>query len=429
MGFWSKLFGKKKTDESKLTLADYLNSMPPIYGASDIKAISNDVFRAGCYCICREMKKIHAEHIKMNGSDPVIQNSNIGYVLRNPNPLMTESDFYEKVTWIVLTQENCFIYPIYNKINGQLEALYPLEPTRYRFVEYKDKEGIFVQLWFGNGNEAYQTILPYETLIHWRRNFTRNEYAGGDKMGQFDESGLTPILQLDEQLTKGLVNQVKMSYAINAIVKLKSTYKEDKELAAIESFERKLRSSQSGILAVGNESEVDILNKNIQFVDTELIKYMEEKILRPLGVSIPVLKGEYTTDQYNAFYQSALEPLIMSLSQALTKGLFTRRERGYGNKIQLYPEELIFLSVAQKLELIRLLGDQGGLYVNEARTIVGLKPIAELSGRLMQSLNYIDIDNAGKYQVNEPKKDDTKDDVNVTKEENVTKEVTNEEGS
>ena len=57
------------------------------------------------------------------------------------------------------------------------------------------------------------------------------------------------------------------------------------------------------------------------------------------------------------------------------------------------------LNFTQKLELIRLLGDSGGLYENEKRKIMGLRPLPELQGVRKQSLNYVDVDIAGKYQV------------------------------
>lgn len=414
MGFFSKLLPKKKVDESKMTLADYLNMFPPIYSDKVTDVIKNDVFRAGCACICREMRKIHAEHVRMDGTDPIPQNSNISFVLANPNPLMTESDFYEKITWVYLTKENCFIYPKYE--NGELKYLYPLEPTNYKFVEYNDRDDLYVRMWFGNGKERYETTLPYESLIHLRRNFTRNEYAGGDESGHFDDTMLKDVVALDDTLTTGLEKQIKLSYSTNIILKLQSTYKQDKELEAIRLFEEKLENSKSGVLAVGLDSQLDTLNKSINFVDTNLVKYIDEKILRPLGVSIQILSGKYTKEDYEAFYQLALEPIIITFSQAFTKGLFTRREIGHKNRIKFYPEELIFLSTKEKLELIRLLGDSGSLYVNEARGMVGLSPIPELKGVRMMSLNYIRESNASKYQVGEDnKKDDDKKDVDKTK--------------
>lgn len=404
MGFISKMFKQKPVEEHKLTLADYFNSLPPVYGEARIKAIENDVFRAGCAFICREMRKVHVGHVRMENGDPVPQNSDINFVLNNPNHLMTLSDFLEKITWIYLTKENCFVYPLYEF--GKLKALYPLEPTNYKFVEYEDRDELFVEMWFGNGKEKYHVVLPYAALIHLRRNFTRNEYAGGNEMGQFDSSAVEEAMSLDKEVTNGLKKQIKASYATNIVLKLQSVYDIKKEEEAIRVFEQKLENTKSGVFATGVDTQIDQLSKNINFLDTELIKYLEEKILRPLGVSIAAIKGDYNKETYESAFQSGIEPILVTFAQAFTKGIFTRTQLGYGNKIQFYPEELIFLSISQKLELIKLLGDSGSIYMNEARTMVGLKPVPELAGQRMMSLNFINAKNAAKYQVGE---DDSKE--------------------
>lgn len=55
--------------------------------------------------------------------------------------------------------------------------------------------------------------------------------------------------------------------------------------------------------------------------------------------------------------------------------------------------------------MVRLLGDAGDLYENEKRTAFGLTPLAELAGKRMQSLNYIDAAEAKKYQTGKDEED------------------------
>ena len=135
-------------------------------------------------------------------------------------------------------------------------------------------------------------------------------------------------------------------------------------------------------------------------MDEATLKFVDEKILRYFGVPLCILTGDYTKEQYEAFFQSTLEPLIGAYSQAFTKTLFTRRESyGYGNRVVFYAEDLIFLTMSQKLELVRLLGDSGALYENEKREIFGLRPLPELEGVRKQSLNYVDTSMAIQYQM------------------------------
>ena len=112
-----------------------------------------------------------------------------------------------------------------------------------------------------------------------------------------------------------------------------------------------------------------------------------------------ILTGDYTKDQYEAFYQKKLEPLVIAISQAFTKTLFTDREKQLGNEIIFLPQALIFMTTTQVLEAIKILGDSGDLYENEKRIALGLEPLEELEGKRMQSLNYIDVNLAQSYQM------------------------------
>jgi hypothetical protein len=94
-----------------------------------------------------------------------------------------------------------------------------------------------------------------------------------------------------------------------------------------------------------------------------------------------------------------LEPLIIAFSQEFTKKLFTTRQLAFGNRIKFYPKELIFLSMEQTLHMIEILAPTGALYENEKRTALGLRPMAELEGQRFVSLNWVNADDASKYQL------------------------------
>ena len=130
----------------------------------------------------------------------------------------------------------------------------------------------------------------------------------------------------------------------------------------------------------------------------DALKFIDEKILRHFGVPLCILTGDFTAEQMSAFYQKTLEPIIISMSQEFTRVLFTDREKSFGNKIQFYPKELIFMNISQTLEMARIMGDRGSIYENELRCAFGLPPLAELAGKRMQSLNYVDVEYAKEYQ-------------------------------
>ena len=53
----------------------------------------------------------------------------------------------------------------------------------------------------------------------------------------------------------------------------------------------------------------------------------------------------------------------------------------------------------QTLRMIEILSPTGGLFENEKRTALGLRPMPELEGKRYMSLNWIDAANADQYQV------------------------------
>ena len=108
---------------------------------------------------------------------------------------------------------------------------------------------------------------------------------------------------------------------------------------------------------------------------------------------------------HEAFYQKTLEPILIKYSQAFTKALFSNRESfGYGNEIIFQSKQLQFMTMSEKLEMIRLLGDSGSIFENEKRTVLGMQPVPELDGVRKQSLNYVDTSIAAEYQLGNIKK-------------------------
>lgn len=400
-GLFDKLFHKKPTTAR---YAPMLNGFSPIYTQFGTDIYASDVVQQALKCIVDEVKKLNPTHIRMNGSDPIpVKSSTIQDVLDEPNPLMTTSEFLEKVTWLLLLNYNAFIIPTFytwrDETTGEerrkYEALYPIQPKQVDFIE--DESGrLYVTFWFLGG---YQTTIPYDDVIHLRYNYSVNQYMGGNLLGQPDNEGLLKTLQLNHQLLQGVAKAMNASYSVNGVLKFNSYLDDDKIRANLAEFESKLKNNESGILPIDQKADYIPLEKKVQLVDECTLRFIDEKILRYFGVPLPILKGDYTKEQYEAFYNHTLASIIKGYSQAFTKKMFTKREKAFGNRIELYPAELIFLTIGQTIEMIKELSPTGALFENEKRTALGLKPLPELEGLRYMSLNWINADDASKYQV------------------------------
>lgn len=386
----------------KRKLAPMLDGYSPIYSQFGTDIYASDVVQQAIKCIVDEMRKLNPSHVRYNGNDPVpITNSSVQKILDNPNPLMTTSEFIEKVIWLLMLNYNAFIYPVYHTIKDQngvekkvYDAIYPLKPQSVEFDE--DAEGkLYVHFYFANN---FDTMVPYEDIIHIRHNYSVNEYMGGDEQGHPDHQGLLRTLQLNDDLLKGVSRAMNASYSVNGVVKYNTMLDDGRTEAALKELERKLRNSESGFLPLDIKAEFTPIEHNAQLVDENTLKFIDEKILRNWGVPLPILTGDYTKVQYASFYQKTLEPLIIAMGQAFTKKLFTEREISFGNKVEFYPEDLIFMTVNQVLHMVNLLGNTGAMYENEKRVAFGLRPLPELEGKRYMSLNWINSDLADTYQ-------------------------------
>lgn len=400
MEWFNKLF-KKQPKNTKF--APTFNGLTPIYSQFGTSIYASDVVQQALKCIVDEMKKLNIVHVRYNETDPIPVKGSVQDVLDNPNPLMTTSEFIEKITWLLLMNYNAFVIPTYktwvdNKTGAERRdyiSLYPINPSEVFFIE--DAKGdLYVKFMFWNGEE---TTIRYDDVIHIKYNYSINQYMGGNELGQPDNKALLDTLNLNNTLLKGIAKSMKASCSVNGIVKYNTILSDGSTEQALKDLEAKLNNSESGFLPLDLKSEFTPITKNISAVDNDTLKFIDEKILRNWGIPLKILTGDFTKETYDSYFQKTLEPLVKAFSQAFTKKMFTSRERAFGNRIEFYPEELIFMTMEQKIKLVDLLAPTGSIYENEKRTIFGFKPLAELEGQRFMSLNWINVEDASKYQL------------------------------
>ncbi len=412
MKWFDKLFKKQPKDTK---FAPTMDGFVPIYSQFGTNIYASDVVQQALKCIVDEMKKLNPTHVRYKDNDPIPIRGNVQDVLNNPNQLMTTSEFLEKTIWLLMLNYNVFIIPTYytwvdDKTGVErryYESLYPINPTQVDFIE--DASGrLYVKFWFWNGET---TTVKYDDVIHIKYNYSINEYMGGNRLGQPDNAALLETLQLNQNLLQGIARAMNASYAVNGVVKYNTMLDDGKTEKALKDLEKKLQNSESGFLPLDLKAEFTPLQRATTIVDEPTLKFIDEKILRNWGVPLAILTGNFTKQQYNAFYQKTLEPLIIAISQALTKKMFTSREKAFGNKIELYPKDLIFMTVEQTLEMVKLLSNTGAMFENEKRVAFGLKPLPELEGKRFTSLNWIDANAANAYQIGKNENVDIVDEV------------------
>lgn len=392
------LFDFMKTARKRHKYAQMLNGRTPVFSSFGTNIYASDVVQQACSRIVQEVVKLTPRHIRKAGADPVPVDGHIQAVLNAPNAVMTTADMLERIAWAYLVTYNAWVIKARDSA-GRVVALWPVTPTRVTFIE--DAGGrLAVSMEFADGTE---TTILYSDTIHVRSHYYANEFMGGDVNGMPDNAAILETLELNDTLMQGVAKGLKASYAVNGVVKYNTMLDDGTMAANIKSLTERLADNESGLMPLDIKGEYVPISRDIRLVDKDTLEFIDSKILRHFGVSLPILTGDFTPEQLAAFYQQTIEPFIVKLTQAFTKGLFSRMEIGHKNAIEFYPEELIFMSTQQKLEMVRLLGDSGDLYANEKRRIFGMIPLPELVGVRRQSLNYVDVNIANTYQLDEAK--------------------------
>lgn len=99
------------------------------------------------------------------------------------------------------------------------------------------------------------------------------------------------------------------------------------------------------------------------------------------AVNEDVVQNKAFGDAWLAFYEGAVEPFAIQLSEAMTRMFFSERERAsYGNQIWFSTNRLQYMSNADKLAAISSLADRGLMTRNELRDILNLSPLPEPYG-------------------------------------------------
>lgn len=395
---------KDSQSNQQYSQAQMLNGYSPVFSQFGQNVYASDVVQMCIDVIATECSKLKPKHIRIDSNDmQSTVNSSINRLFKfAPNELMTTRDFIEKVIWQLYLNFNAFIYPMYtvktdtrgNKYRDYT-GFYPLNPSTVTFLQDK-KDEMFVELQFANGTKF---TLAYADVIHLRKKFSMNDVMGGGIDGQPDNSALLKVLNVNDSVLQGMEKAIKTSLAVRGIIKINTMMDDEGKIAEREKFEAAIASGKTGIMAMDLKGDYIDIKPDPKMVDKETLDFLQNKVLNYYGVSMPILSGDFKDEQYQAFYEKTLEPLVISLGQAFSSTVFSKRELDFGNEIVFYQKDMMYLSTTAKLNLLKTAGEQGLLTDNQKLAILGYAPIEGGHKRTM-SLNYIDVDLANAYQMN-----------------------------
>jgi hypothetical protein len=132
--------------------------------------------------------------------------------------------------------------------------------------------------------------------------------------------------------------------------------------------------NQGGAAASDPRYDLEQVKDNNFVPNAAQMKESIQRLYSYFGVNDAIVQNKYDEDQWNAFYESEIEPIAIALSDAFTKAFFNRRERGFGNKIIFEANSLQYASMTTKLGLVQMV-DRGSMTPNEWRNVMNMGPI------------------------------------------------------
>jgi len=395
MGFFldliNKMFGEKtKSKSTSTSYGNYLASSPAInvYEAS--------VVRACIHTIAEEASKMIIKSVKVKDGLVITNKDEINDLcMGKPNELMTLKDMLYWTAYRLELKSNAYWYPeyrMYTLSNGdqviKLNSIYPINTESEEMI-FDEKTGKYVLVFTIVNGGTYN--IAYDEIIHFRKHFGDNYYFGNES-----RVDLLKKLKIYDQVTTLMPRAIESSMQLKGILSAKSQMGESSLEKFKQEFETNLKKGEGGFGVLGADGKFEPLNVNSQIVDEKILDHLEKVALMNFGVSMKILTGDATENEWQSLYQKNIEPFKIAIEQAATHVLFNQRERQFGNQIKVYDKLVNHLSMKTKLEIIKLMGPNNYISRAEQRELIGYEADG---GPDKVSLNYVSQDQADNYQV------------------------------
>jgi len=369
MGLFAAL--KERMKARKISSVQLMTEQGNRYMVWHGRVYDFDVVRA---CIRPKVKAIGKlvgkqirETIKQDGSREfaVNPNVNIKMLLEEPNPLMSGQMLQEKLATQLCINNNAFALIVRDEMGNPTE-IYPIVPAS---VEADFRDGP-LRLTFTMQNGKRFSFL-YSDIIHLRQDFGEN-----DIFGMPIANVLTPLLDVVTTTDQGIINAVRNSGVIRWLLKYSNAARPEDLKDRAKEFSEMFLASQggTGVAAVGAQAEAQQIEPKDYVPNAAQMDRTTKRIYALFNVSEKIVDSSRTEDEWEAYFDSEVEPVLLQLGGEYTRKLFSRRERAFGNRVVFEASSWDGASLSTKLNLLQMV-DRGALTPNEWRAAFNLAPV------------------------------------------------------
>ena len=365
MGLFEKIFGNRPKEEKEKFVETFkmLDGYTPRFTNFGGGVYESELIRAAINARATHMSKLKVE--TFGAARPGLQNK-----LKNgPNEFQTWSQFQYRLSTLLDVHNTAFITPIWNKY-GEPNGIYTPLPSKCEIVQFNGVP--FLRYEFTKGQKA-AVELEYCGIM------TKYQYKN-DFFGETNEA-LRSTMELIHIQNQGIEEGVKSAATYRFMAKLSNFAKAEDLAKERQRFTSENLASGSGLLLFPNTYQ-DIKQVDVKpwVVDADQMKAIESNVFKYYGVNDDILTNHFTSDNWSAFYEGAIEPFAIQEAEVLTKMFFTLREQSQGNFVSVTANRLQYLSNQDKLNVSAQMADRGLMTRNEIREIWNMPPLPEPIG-------------------------------------------------
>lgn len=370
MGILKRLFG-----QDNITVSGYkmITEQGDGFYSYNGNLYSSDIVRSCIRPKTQAVGKAVGKHIRESKNNILVNpDAYIKFLLEEPNPYMSGQMLLEKLTNQLSLNNNAFAL-IQRDLNGIANSIYPINSNSVEALENKQGELFLKFLIKGK----YYTF-KYSDIIHLRRDFNTN-----DIFGENPAVALTQLMEIVTTTDQGIIKAIKNSNIIKWLLKFHNTLREEdikrntKEF--VDSFLR-IDSENAGAAATDAKFDAQQVEPKNYVPGSDQTKNTIDRIYSFFNTNNEIVQSKYSEDQWISYYEAEIEPVLVQLSNEFTRKLFSRRERGFGNKIIFESSNLSFASMQTKLRLVAFV-DRGIMNPDEVRAILNFAPIPDGLGQ------------------------------------------------
>lgn len=363
MGLFDWLFPKdepvklKNTEQFKL-----LTAYEPIFHDHIGSVYESALVRSAIEAKARHISKLKVE---LQGE----AQPNLKAKMRHkPNDWMTYPQFLARCSTILDCTNNLFIVPVQDEYL-QTIGFFPVLPERVKLIEDNSKK-LWLKYRFLNNQTG---IVEFDRCAYLNKHQFKSDFFG--ESNHVLRSTMD-LIAINEQ---GIEEAVKNSASYRFMARV-SNFTSPEDLAEErQRFSRenlKAESGNGGLLLFPNTyTDIKQLENSPYTPDEKQMQLIKDNVFDYFGINEDVIQGKAESDQLDAFFNSAIEPFAIALSEALSKAIYSERERSFGNHVYVNANRLQYMSQTAKVTVARDLGDRGILTINEIRELFNYAPL------------------------------------------------------